>query len=474
MFGDAHPCGVSSDMISSNQSFWKTFRRGDLASRRGQPKGGKAQFYPIYVNIAKNTIEKIGDPIPPEINRNSVPVIPGCIAIFPLRDDGTEMNWCTRKESAEQLLRKGYLKVGRFNPKTEQKYTISYLRSGTIADIESGKLVVDGYDTDNSIIAHYESLKEQMPQTNWKIKSHSARDYGTNLIRSIFIEKRFIFPKSLYAVRDCLDLFIRNKSNALIIDFFAGSGTTLHAVNLLNCEDEGQRRCIMVTNNEVSDEEAKTLMAQGYRHGDEEWNNLGIARHVTWPRTVCSIEGHDVNGKSLNGNYGCEVEQYVEIDGEVTEPETGKKIRGKVYKKSKIPAYPKLANLKMAEGFKSNVAFFKLSFLDKTSIALGRQFKELLPVLWMKGGAIGKCPVLDEEDLPTMLVMPENKMAILIDEIYYLEFDAEIEKYPEIKTVFIVTDSEGAYREMTRTYDGKDCYQLYRDYLDNFRINTGR
>ena len=139
-----------------------------------------------------------------------------------------------------------------------------------------------------------------------------------------------------------------------------------------------------------------------------------------------------------------------------------------------MPAYPNLADLKMSDGFKTNAAYFKLSFLDKTSVALGRQFKELLPVLWMKGGAIGKCPMVDEGDLPNMLILPMNKMAILIDEIYYPEFDDQMALYPEIQTVFIVTDSEPAYREMIRNYNGKDCYQLYRDYLDNFRINTGR
>ena len=128
----------------------------------------------------------------------------------------------------------------------------------------------------------------------------------------------------------------------------------------------------------------------------------------------------------------------------------------------------------MSDGFKANVAFFKLSFLDKTSVALGRQFRELLPVLWMKGGAIGRCPTLEIDELLEMLILPQNKMAVLVDEIYYSEFDAELSHYSEIQTVFIVTDSETAYRSMIRTYDGKVCYQLYRDYLDNFRINTGR
>ena len=130
--------------------------------------------------------------------------------------------------------------------------------------------------------------------------------------------------------------------------------------------------------------------------------------------------------------------------------------------------------MKISDGFKTNAAFFKLSFLDKNSVALGRQFRELLPVLWMKGGAIGRYPALESDELPSMLILPQNKMAILIDEIYYSEFDAELSQHPEIQTVFIVTDSETAYRSMIRTYDSKDCYQLYRDYLDNFRINTGR
>ncbi|MEE1597340.1 hypothetical protein VOI45_00825 [Acidaminococcus fermentans] len=148
-------------------------------------------------------------------------------------------------------------------------------------------------------------------------------------------------------------------------------------------------------------------------------------------------EGHDINGAPLKGDY-------LGIDRP------------------------------MADGFPANAAFFKLSFLDKTSVALGRQFRELLPVLWMKGGAVGRCPALENDDLPNMLILPQNKMAVLVDEIYYSEFDAELSQHPEIQTVFIVTDSETAYRAMIRTYDGKDCYQLYRDYLDNFRINTGR
>lgn len=72
-------------------------------------------------------------------------------------------------------------------------------------------------------------------------------------------------PKSIYAILDCIKCFCTDKPNALIVDFFAGSGTTMHAVNLLNAEDGGHRRCIMVTNNEVSADEAKMLKDKGYQ-----------------------------------------------------------------------------------------------------------------------------------------------------------------------------------------------------------------
>jgi len=270
-----------------------------------------------------------------------------------------------------------------------------------------------------------------------QLDTNNAGWHGSKLLAKMLLDRKFPYPKSLYAVADALRLVTQNK-NALIIDFFAGSGTTLHAVNLLNAEDGGNRRCIIVTNNEVSNDEAKALDKQGYQPGDEEWEKLGIARYVTWPRTVCSIEGHDVNGDPLKGNY------------------LG----------SDIP---------MADGFKANANYFKLGFLDKTSIALGRQFKEMLPTLWMKAGAIGPCPQIENGDID-MLILPQNKFAVLCDESKFAEFEQQIRNLPEIKTVYLVTDYEAGYRTMIKNLaeSVENTYQLYRDYLDNFRINTGR
>ena len=122
----------------------------------------------------------------------------------------------------------------------------------------------------------------------------------------------------------------------------------------------------------------------------------------------------------------------------------------------------------------SNAAFFKLGFLDKTSVALGLQFKELLPILWMKSGAIGTCPELTSDELPKMLICQENKFAVLIDENSFSDFEIALRDKPEIQTAYLITDYEVNYRAMKKNLSVKTTYQLYRDYLDNFRINHGR
>jgi len=329
-----------------------------------------------------------------------------------------------------------FLSFGKWDGKQRTGY---YLSAGQEENFKKGMYEIVGVDDDGAYQIQLKdtAAKDVRPLTIWHRKEHSASEYGTAFLNSIIGSGRFSFPKSVYAVKDTIRFFVANKPNALIVDFFAGSGTTLHAVNLLNAEDGGHRRCIMVTNNEVSVDEAKALTEKGYQPGDEEWNKLGIARYVTWPRTVCSIEGHDVNGQPLKGNY------------------LG-------------------SDLPMADGFKANAAFFQLSFLNKTMVALGRQFRELLPVLWMKAGAHGPCPSLTADELPDMLVLPENKFAVLLDESAFSDFLPLVQDVPEIQTIFLITDSSDGYREMIAHLDGKETYQLYREYLDNFRINIGR
>lgn len=411
---------------------WLGFRRrAPQAKRNSRPN----QFYPVFVSNSDGRIISIGDVVKHGVDRNSIPVPEGCTALWPLSRDGDERLWSLVPEQARINFEKGYLRVNNWNSE-KRTGTVYYLPSGTIDDIENGKAEIVGYNADGSVEAKYHSEGTTPPKRVWNMKTHNAETYGTNILNAI-IGKRFDYPKSLYAVHDSLRFYVERKKDALIIDFFSGSGTTLHAVNLLNAEDGGHRRCIMVTNNEVSEAEAKVLMKQGIKPSDEEWEKLGIARYVTWPRTVCSIEGHDVNGNPLKGNY------------------LG-------------------SNIPMADGFKTNAAYFKLGFLDKASIRIGRQFREMLPILWMKAGCFGPCPVLVDQKVPEYMVLPENRMAILNDNSCFKRFAEEVGNALEIETVYLVTDSDADYRSMSKGLNVKQTYQLYRDYLDNFRINSRR
>ena len=127
----------------------------------------------------------------------------------------------------------------------------------------------------------------------------------------------------------------------------------------------------------------------------------------------------------------------------------------------------------MSDGFAANAAFFKLGFLDYNSISLGLCGKELLPVLWMKAGMKGQCPVV-EGDLPDMLILPQNGFAVLFEEDAFARFAARVAGEPNIQVVYLTTGYETNYRSMVRSLDVKITYQLYRDYQDHFRIKPGR
>ena len=409
---------------------WNGLQRSGTATLRSDRPN---MFYPIFITNDGTKIVEVGNSIPLNVDRTTIQAPEGQIAIWPIFPDGREGRWRLGRDTLIELIEKHYVHIGKIQG---DRAAITYLAQGEQAKVENGDFPVVGYNPDGSIIVDESGYEARfLPGTQWWITSHDATQKGTKMLNDI-IGRRFTFPKSVYATHDAVQFFVVNKPKALIVDFFSGSGTTMHAVNLLNAEDGGHRRCIMVTNNEVSDAEAKEMSKRGLKPGDEEWEKLGIARYVTWPRTVCSIEGHDVNGNPLKGNY------------------IG----------SDIP---------MADGFKANAAFFKLGFLDKNAVALGRQFKEMLPTLWMKAGAHGACPALGET-VPEMLILPENRMAVLVDERAYMAFVEKLDEHPEIETVFLVTDSDSGYRDMISGLNVKESYQLYRDYLDNFRINAVR
>ncbi|MFQ5644833.1 MAG: hypothetical protein ACE5FQ_14215, partial [Thiogranum sp.] len=128
----------------------------------------------------------------------------------------------------------------------------------------------------------------------------------------------------------------------------------------------------------------------------------------------------------------------------------------------------------MREGFPANFEYFRLDFLDKDHVALGRQFREILPILWLRAGAIGPRPELPKNKAIPAIVLPKkNPFAVLVEENHFAEFLEKLEQRQDVTHVFLVTDSEEAFQEMASQVKAPNVIQLYRDYLENFVINKG-
>ena len=416
---------------------WEPFRRRDLESRRGTSKGGRSQFYPVYVDIESRQIVGTGDPLPSDKDRREAPERPGCASVFPVREDGTEMNWALTREAFEQRLQNGYVRLGRHQPGGHQEYVVSYLRTGPIADIEEGRAIVTGRNDDGSVIARYPTGKRRMPLTQWDFASHDAQRYGTTLLNALIPNQRFPFPKSLYAVEDSLRIAVGEYPDAVVLDFFGGSGTTAHAVARLNREDGGRRRSICVTNNEVSASEAGSLRKQGYRPGDPEWEALGIFEHITRPRITAAVTGLTPDGQPVKGDYKFTDE------------------------------FP------MAEGFDENVEFVELTYQDPDDVELDLAFEAIGPLLWMRAGSRG--PVID-----ACLDPAGRRKPYTWTEQYGVLFNADrwrvfVENLPATATTaFVVTDSQATFAGIAAELPGHlDVIRLYENYLTTFRINEG-
>lgn len=221
---------------TTKQVRWGSLMRSGSGSDR---KDSPGCFYPIYISKDKTHFCGAGEVVPVGVDRNTVAIPKDVIAIFPIRENGTEGRWQYSREKYLNLQAKGYARIST-QTKGKKEATIRYISEGWQKRVESGEIKVTGTAVDGSLIFDDKEYEQKyIPGNQWWIASHDATEFGSKLLTKL-IGKRFTFPKSLYAVHDSIRFFVANKPNALILDFFAGSGTTLHAVNLLNAEDGGQ------------------------------------------------------------------------------------------------------------------------------------------------------------------------------------------------------------------------------------------
>lgn len=278
---------------------WRPLRREGSHDTRQEREHS---FFPVFVDCEKREVVGYGDELPLGQDWRDQESREGVISVWPIRTDGTDGCWQISGANLMAIKAKGYVRVG--GDGENGMPVINYLAKGEQKKIESGQFTVLGYAEDGSIITDaLDSETEFVPGSQWRIATHSARDYGSTLNGKIIGSRGFSYPKSLYAVEDTIRFFVADKPDALVVDFFAGSGTTAHAVMRLNHQDGGRRRCISVTNNEISVKEEERLTERGLRKGDPEWESIGICNYVTEPRIQAAIMGVRPDGQPIKGDY---------------------------------------------------------------------------------------------------------------------------------------------------------------------------
>ncbi|MCX6376144.1 MAG: DNA methyltransferase, partial [Armatimonadetes bacterium] len=374
-------------------------KRGDGSLREDR----KNMFYPVYVDKTTHQPKFVGEVVPFG-KAPCMEEVDGCVPVFPIDEKGIERRWNFGRETMMTMIG-----LERIAAKADRNGVVKLFQK------KPPKVI-------------------RRMNTVWTASEYAAGDYGSRLVNAIFGRPNaFPFPKSVYAVRDCIGAVCVDRPEALVLDFFAGSGTTYHATALLNAEDGGNRRCILVTNNEVAEKQAKQLNAEGLFPGDADFEKQGICESVTWPRCKFVTQGHRDDGTPLPGEY--------------------------------------LGGGEMKDGFKENLEYFRLDFLDRHEVAYGDRFEAILPILWLMAGSRGEPETVRGRG--KWFIPKHSPYAVLIQEQHFAEFKRELKGRPDVAVVFLVTDSEEAFREMSGNLPGGPrTKMLYKDYLDNFSLNT--
>lgn len=429
LIGESTVSGIAVGESQGQPVRWPYLRRSDEQSVRGhRPR----QFYPVFVDPSTSKITGVGEPLAHGVARESVLPPPGVVAVFPIRDDGVEMEWGLTGPSLMSAVRGGFARATRAN--SLQPYAISYLTAPAIAKVTSGEYIVSGIREDGTKIVIAPNGRTTRPTTVWAESRHSAPDHGKKVVGALLPTRSFPFPKSLYAVEDSLRLFVANKESAIVLDFFSGSGTTSHAVMRLNRQDGGRRQCISVTNNEVAADEQKALREQGLRPGDADWEMHGICDYITKPRVAAAITGKTPDGEAITGDYKFTDE------------------------------FP------MAEGFEENAEFFTLTYEARNAVNHNLAFARIAPMLWLRAGASGKR--IDKLPVDGWSVADTYGLLVEVDKAG--PFLKAVSKAKGLRIAFIVTDDDRRFQAIAKHLrDGVEPVRLYESYLTNFSFTNG-
>lgn len=415
------------DSKPKRSPIWRGLLRGGSGPLR---QDSPQKFYPVLVDEDGRVVGH-GPALPLDVDRNTYVPPSGLYAHWPLKRGDVEGRWEVKASTFEERRQQGYVRAG--NKRKDGSRTIYYLRNAEIERLENGEILSYGMSPLGFLELDYNEERERatLPKTVWNARQHNATEYGANLVKLFLPGRQFPYPKSLYAVEDALSFILADKREATILDFFAGSGTTAHAVMRLNKQDGGNRKSISVTNNEVSAQEQIKLRKKGLRPGDPEWEQWGICSYITKPRITAAIKGNTPEGEPIKGDYKFTDE------------------------------FP------MSNGFPENARFYTLTYLSPNVVTAGRAFSAIAPILWLAAGQQGR--VID--GLGDKGWDVSDYYGVVEDMDNLREFIDAVNATPQCRAVFIVTDDDGAFELAAQAVrDDMKTYRLYESYLSNFEI----
>lgn len=234
----------------------------------------------------------------------------GTVAIWPVTTKGKQCVWRQIPSRLQTDWEKGYIKISKNkNGNSQNQYSIQYLPKGVIKKIENGELQVLGHEdgVPTLLFGANQTVGGQIP-TIWNEKAFFTVN-GTKTLKDIFPEspKMFEYPKSVALIESIIQAI--TKDNDLILDSFAGSGTTAHAVLNMNKIDSGNRKFILVEMGNYADtitaERVKRVI-NGY--GTEKNATEGTGGNFSYYELGESI----FDGEALNASIGLDdIRKYV-------------------------------------------------------------------------------------------------------------------------------------------------------------------
>lgn len=392
------------------------------------------QAYPIFIDIDSGAVHSVGASLTGQLRNGSfagkaedfkfeteAPL--GTVAIWPITTKGEECVWRLAPDRFIADWERGYIKVSPNRRKGERnQFSLQYLPAGVIAKVESGVIATIGREPGVPTLSLGENhtAGAAIPSI-WTEKTHRTT-VGNDHLKAVFGDKRFPYPKPVPLISDIVSGFAQAAEDAIVLDFFGGSGTTTEAVMRLNANDGGRRQSILVTNNEVSAEESTKLRAAGQRRGDVDWESRGVFEYVARPRICATVGGERADGS------------------------------------------------RFSDGFDENVEFFTLTYEAPLRLRANREFEKVAPLLWLRAGSFGRRIV----SLPKGWDVAEA-YGVIADLDKTDEFLQALSEAPVATTVFIITDDDGLFEGIVAALpDGVEPVRLYDAYFRNFEIDAMR